>query len=436
MRQLNIYVRKGQGKSVIKLAKAHNVMQVVQWDVSGEEGPLDMISLQITNRSLGGLLADLEQFSGLKVSFFPHEVIAFVPPPDNTPQHVVNLQPRSPIEIFLHSLQSVDQWGTFLILAISAAIVVWIAFYTNSIFLLLAAMLIAPFAEPAMNVAVSTATGDKTLFFRNLKRYGTAIIITSSVTAVLAFLLKEKFMTELMVSISRVNGIAFLLPLVAGVAGALNVVQSQRTSLVTGSAAGVLIAASLAPPAGLIGMALSMENWNTALSAVFLLVLQLAGINLSGSLVLRMYGLSSSLERYNPGKKWVFYVSVAGTVMILAGLLTWQFSDPLRFQRASLEARMDQQIREVIDQSQLAKVVEMDVRFPEADPRGSRTLLITGYVRRAAEVTGPVESITEYLQREITKRVWEENPQIKPFVELTLVESLQNELGLGQNSDK
>ncbi len=429
MRQLNIYVEEGQGEAVLKLAKAHNVMEAVHWHVSGEDGPLDMISLQINNRSLGGLLVDLEQFSELKVSFFPHEVISFVPPPDNTPEHVLNLQPRSPIEIFLHSLQSVDQWGTFLVLAISGAIVVWIAFYTNSIFLLLAAMLIAPFAEPAMNVAVSTATGDKTLFFRNLQRYGAAIVITSAVTALLAFLLQESFMTELMVSISRVNGIAFLLPLVAGVAGALNVVQSQRTSLVTGSAAGVLIAASLAPPAGLIGMALSMGNWNTALSAVFLLILQLVGINLSGSLVLRMYGLSSSLERYNPGKKWVFYVSLAGTVVILAGLLTWQFSDPLRFQRASLEARMDQQIRQVIVDSQLAEVVEMNVRFPEADPRGSRTLLITGYVRRAPEVVGPAESITQYLKKKITQRVSEENPQITPFIELNMVDSLQNELG-------
>lgn len=51
---------------------------------------------------------------------------------------------------------------------------------------------------------------------------------------------------------SQISIAAVLLPLAAGAAGALNLFQSERSSLVSGAATGMLVAASLAPPAGII----------------------------------------------------------------------------------------------------------------------------------------------------------------------------------------
>lgn len=168
-----------------------------------------------------------------------------------------------------------------------------------------------------------------------------------------------------------------------------------------------------------------MENWNTAVSALFLLALQLVGINLSGSLVLRFYGLSSTLQRYEPGKKWMFFVSLAATIVLMAGLLIWQFSSPLQFQRSSIEARTAQQIRQVIEENPLVEVVEISVRFPEADPQGSRNLLVTGYIRRAEHIEAPAEPLAAYLQEKITERLKETDPNIIPYIELNVVKTIE-----------
>ena len=59
----------------------------------------------------------------------------------------------------------------------------------------------------------------------------------------------------------------------AGAAGAINLMQSERSSLVSGAATGMLVAASLAPPAGIIGMAAAIGRWDMAVSGLFLLLL-------------------------------------------------------------------------------------------------------------------------------------------------------------------
>jgi hypothetical protein len=49
--------------------------------------------------------------------------------------------------------------------------------------------------------------------------------------------------------------------IVLGAAGALNLCQSERSSLVSGAATGMLVAASLAPQAGLIRMGAAIGEW-------------------------------------------------------------------------------------------------------------------------------------------------------------------------------
>lgn len=147
-------------------------------------------------------------------------------------------------------------------------------------------MLIAPFAGPAMNVAIATSRGDAKLLKRTLLRYFVALAVTIVVAGVL-IILRQEVVTSTMSDTSKISAVAVLLPLVAGAAGAVNLVQSKRSSLVSGAAVGMLVAASLSPPAGLIGMASAMGRWDLAINGVFVLLLQLVGINLSASLVFR-----------------------------------------------------------------------------------------------------------------------------------------------------
>ncbi len=191
--------------------------------------------------------------------------------------------------------------------------------YTNTAYLLVAAMLIAPFASPAMNTAIATAWGDRKLLGRSIFRYFAALTVTIATTWLLSLILRQEMPTTLMLESSQVSAVAVILPLAAGAAGALTLVQSQQSSLVSGAATGMLVAASLAPPAGIVGMASAIGRWDMVTSELFLLFLQLCGINFSAALLFRIYGLSPQGTRYQRGKKRVFFSALAITVIALAG---------------------------------------------------------------------------------------------------------------------
>ena len=123
-----------------------------------------VVTVHISNSRVENLLRQLEEIQDLNVTLFPKGVIALRPPASEAPDQVTDVQQRSPLEVFLAGLQSVGSWWGFLSYAALGGIVVWIGLYTNTNYLLVAAMLIAPFAGPAMNLAIATAQiGSRTI---------------------------------------------------------------------------------------------------------------------------------------------------------------------------------------------------------------------------------------------------------------------------------
>ncbi len=328
MRQLLVHVPGGQGATVVDIARKHDSEHLAWVEASSGSEPLDLALIHVTNRKLEGLLSDLEPIPDLRVALLPVGAILLQPPAAETASTATEVTALSPIEVYLSGLQSAGSWRGFLAYAVVAGIVVWIGLFTNTIFLLIGAMLLAPFAGPAMNLAIATARGDARLLAQSLLRYLVALSVTIILSGVLSLVLRQEVPTVLMVQTSHISSVAVLLPLAAGAAGALFLVQSQRSSLVSGASVGVLVAASLAPPAGLIGMAGAIGAWQMAMNGLFLLLLQLLGINLVGSIVFRVYGLSARGARYDRGKAWLFPTTLVLALGALAGLLFWQFSAP------------------------------------------------------------------------------------------------------------
>jgi uncharacterized hydrophobic protein (TIGR00271 family) len=423
MRQLLVQVPRGCGKNVLDIAKACDGVNLVHFEATGSEKPLDVVIVHVPNQKVEELLGELESLPELHVTLIPRGVIALEPPASEAPQQVKDVEPRSPIEIFLAGLQSVGSWKGFLGYAVAGGVVVWIGLFTNSSYLLVAAMLIAPFAGPAMNTAIATARGDAHLLQRTLLRYFAALATTILVTWALSLILQQEVVTSSMITTSNVSSVAVLLPLIAGAAGALNLVQSERSSLVSGAAVGMLVAASLAPPAGVVGMAIAMGRWDMAVNGLFVLLLQLVGINLSASIVFRIYGMSARGARYDRGKKLVFPAILAVTILLLAGLLTWQFSSSPELQRSSRSQRATAELQKVVKNSNLVELVEADVRFPNSNIKGQNTLLGTVYVQRKAGVTESDQQIRDRLTKDIQTNLLEQGFNATPLVDVSVLEA-------------
>jgi uncharacterized hydrophobic protein (TIGR00271 family) len=428
MRQLIVQVPRGQGKIVLNLARSCEGVNLVQWEASSNGEPVDLVLVHLSNDKVETFLAKLQDLLNPHVTLFPTGVMALRPPADQAPQQAKNVADRSPIEIFLGGLQSIGSWRGFLGYAAVAGVVVWIGLYTNTTYLLVAAMLIAPFVGPAMNVAIATARGDRQLLWRSLVRYFVALLLTIAITATLSLLLRQQIATPLMIDQSQVSAVAVLLPLAAGAAGAINLVQSERSSLVSGAATGMLVAASLAPPAGILGMASAIGRWDMVSGSGFLLLLQLVGINLTAALLFRVFGLSSRGARYSRGKRWLFPIALLITLMALAGLLVWQFLPSPNLERASLAQRANSEITTLVEQNPLVDLVEANVRFTRSNIPDQNTLLAEVYVQRRQGVTKSDDTIGDRLsatlQRQLLQQASQQGLRVTPLIDVTVLEPL------------
>jgi uncharacterized hydrophobic protein (TIGR00271 family) len=420
MRQLLISVPRGEGRQAVAIANAHRASNVVLVAGDSEDGPIDAVLVHLPNNRVESLIGDLQRLSDLRITITPRGVIPLQPPQSEAADQAVDVGHRSPIEIFLAGLQSIGSWRGFLSYAAAAGIVVWVGMITNTVYLLVAAMLIAPFAGPAMNLALGTSRGDATLIRQSTLRYFTALLVTAGVCAVCSLLFQQEVATSQMVDVSQISAAAALLPLAAGAAGALNLVQSERSSLVSGAAVGMLVAASLAPPAALVGMGAAIGEWDLAKSGAFLLLLQLAGINISGTLVFRFFGLSAHGTRYARGQRRLFPMMLAASAAALAALVAYQLSTSPGLQRATRSQRAAAEIQTLVNGSGRARLVEATVRFTRADIPGQNTLLAVVYVQPAS--ADSPEQLRSDLTAAIQQRLLGQEFDVTPLVDVIVLD--------------
>ena len=401
MRQLTIVIPPA-GADRVRAAAEDNAIEVMAEVAAVRDGAQRTLMLcDAPNAKIEGFLAALEDVEELRVTFATQGVLALRPPANEPEDQVTDIQPRSPLEIFLSGRQSIGSWTGFLSYAALGGVVVWIALFTESIFLLVAAMLIAPFAGPAMTTALATARGDLYLLRRSLLRYVAALATAIAVAAILSLLFDQDIATPLMTSVSMRSVISVLLPLAAGAAGALNLCQSERSSLVSGAATGMLVAAALAPPAGLVGMGLVIGQMDIVYSSLWALAIQIVGINLSGFVVFRLYGVTTRGARYPRGKSAITFVALAFSMAAVVALLLVQFASTPQFQQSSLSQRITASAQQQIDERDDVELISAQASFSRARPHGENPVLLTIYVegtlspaqeiRLAAELQANIE---------------------------------------------
>jgi uncharacterized hydrophobic protein (TIGR00271 family) len=419
-----IRVARGDGRQVLEVAQKHGGTHLTLVAGEGPEGEVDQVWLHVSNEQVEPLLGELQGIPDLHVVLVPRGVIALSPPAEEAPEQVREVGFVSPIEVFLGGLQSVGSWTGFLGYACSAGILAWIGIVTNTTFLLIASMLLSPFAGPAMNLAMATARGDRDLAGRSFIRYFASLAVAGSTSLLLSLAFRLEVPTEQMIRSSTVSGFAALLPMVAGASGALNLVQSERSSLVSGAATGVLVAASITPPVAVVGMASAIGRWDMVGSGIFLLVLQLASINLAGSLVFRLAGIGPKGTRYQRGRPGLTYAAWAGSAVVVVVLLTVQFGSGPELQRSTLEQRAIGPARQAIGKLPGVEVVEVRTRAPRVDGQNREAMLVIAYVRSVDESPSPEEELRKTIREAIQRAVSARMPGIEPLVDVVILEGM------------
>lgn len=421
MRRVTLWAPQGERDRLLEAAGRHGALDSLASVAEAEGRTVDVVVTLVPTGAVDDLVAELTgEVDELHVSFLPHGALALRPPPGEPPDKVLEVDDRSPLEIVLSSRQSVGSWPTFLTYAAISGAVVFAAFATNTIYLLVGAMLISPLAEPVMNSAVALARGTAGQLARGVARYLAALSAGAAVAAALAVVYGLDAPTSLMSDVSSVSLTAVLLPLSAGVAGAVNLVSSERSSLVSGAGPGLLIAASLAPPMGLVGIGAVQGEGGLLGAAAFLLALQLAGIVIAAALVFRLAGVRAEGLRFARGRPAVARGGAVAAALALAALVALQSFGTPELRRESLARDAEAAARGAVTAGGLADPVTIGARLPRDGVPGRRTVLITGVLLRAPDATGSPAELEPRVADAVARAVRGALPEVTPVVDLTV----------------
>lgn len=164
---------------------------------------------------------------------------------------------------------------TFLVLVVLSSIVAAIGLVTDSVAVLIGAMVVAPLLGPNLGLALSTTLGDRELLKHSLQ----ALLIGLGLGFLVAFVYGTLFgvpVTQELASRTEVGWTDLGLAIAAGVAGALS-----ATTALSGTLIGVMVAVALMPPLVAAGMLLAAGDAQGALGALVLVGVNIGGVNLA-----------------------------------------------------------------------------------------------------------------------------------------------------------
>lgn len=124
------------------------------------------------------------------------------------------------------------------------------------------------------------------------------------------------------------------------------------------------------------------------------------------------------------GAAYLFYLSLAVTALLLAALLFWQFRTTPNLQRSTIAQRAASQVQTVVNESDLAYLVEANLRFTRASIPDQNSLLGIVYVQRRPEVTLTDEAIRQQLTSAIQQRLVVQIENVTPLVTVTVLDPL------------
>ncbi|MBW3577679.1 MAG: hypothetical protein KY462_08075 [Actinobacteria bacterium] len=139
MREVSLHVPPGRGAEVVRAAAQRGgvaISRALAHDADGDE--VEVVTATVPNFVVEELIGVAERTGPLEATVPSTSVFAVEPPADKPSEVLLDVTPRSAIEIVLAGQESAGSWRGFLSFAITAGVVVWTGLYTEVVYLLTA----------------------------------------------------------------------------------------------------------------------------------------------------------------------------------------------------------------------------------------------------------------------------------------------------------
>lgn len=181
-------------------------------------------------------------------------------------------------------------WVYYLMLVVAGQIAL-LGLLTNSVAVVIGAMLISPLMGPIISSSLALTIGDLSMARRAFKAIAVSVLLTVAVSALITLISPLKEPTAEILARVRPNILDLFVAALSGVAGAV-ALCTKRNYLVT--ATGVAVATAVIPPLSVVGYAVGTWQPRLALGGFLLFFTNFVAIVLTSDLVFFTMGFRTS----------------------------------------------------------------------------------------------------------------------------------------------
>jgi len=292
---------------VLRLAKRNEVSDV--W-ISGQRDNQSVIKILLSNEKSQKVMDQLQELMSGKNNFrvlvYPLELSL---PNDSTKKASLT---RESLYNQLSAESQLD--GHYLMLVFLSTVVAAIGLMENNVAVIIGAMVIAPLLGPNLALSLATTLGHIKEVRKSLRTLLAGLLLALVISIGIGVVSPNIDLTSELMSRTHVGLSSLALALASGAAAALSITTGVSSVLV-----GVMVAVALLPPTVTLGIMLGIQNWQLALGALALLLVNIASVNFTTQLTMRLKGIQPREDKFRTVSKVVFSI---GTVFWL-GILVY-----------------------------------------------------------------------------------------------------------------
>jgi uncharacterized hydrophobic protein (TIGR00341 family) len=196
----------------------------------------------------------------------------------------------------------------YMMLVFLSTIVAAIGLIENNVAVIIGAMVIAPLLGPNLALSLSTTLGQVNGILNALRTLTVGILFALSISIVLSLFYPNLVLTPELLTRTTVGLDGLALALASGAAAALSITTGVSSVLV-----GVMVAVALLPPTVTLGICLGIGAYPEAKGAALLLIANIASVNLTAQLTMRLKGIKPREEDQH----------FTALVIFITGILFW-----------------------------------------------------------------------------------------------------------------
>ena len=292
---------------VLRLAKRNEVSDV--W-ISGQRDNQSVIKILLSNEKSQKVMDQLQELMSGKNNFrvlvYPLELSL---PNDSTKKASLT---RESLYNQLSAESQLD--GHYLMLVFLSTVVAAIGLMENNVAVIIGAMVIAPLLGPNLALSLATTLGHIKEVRKAMLTLMAGLLLALIISIGIGVVSPNMELTTELMSRTHVGLSSLALALASGAAAALSITTGVSSVLV-----GVMVAVALLPPTVTLGIMLGIQNWQLALGALALLLVNIASVNFTTQLTMRLKGIQPREDKFRTVSKVVFSI---GTIFWL-GILVY-----------------------------------------------------------------------------------------------------------------